>query len=333
MVESRALTSTTKMEFKTTTQSSAACHMRWTNIIKTVELKDNATGLIKSTLGSSPSDTKTNANANANVNVNANANANTDMSSDTTSAVAPNAPTTPPPTHKIILNQISGQAKAGEIMALMGPSGSGKTSLLDVLSSRSIYQEGQISLNDSIITHHPSKIKTLKRKIAYIKQADIFFDHLTVKDQLTYTAFLRLGDDYTQQEKKDEVDKVIGLLRLGKCQDTPIRLVSGGERKRVNIGTELLTNPSIIMLDEPTSGLDSTSAVALIDLLVSLAHDHGKTIITSIHQPSSQVFRRFDQVLFLADGCVVYYGSPADSLGYCARMGFPCPSGYNAAVS
>ncbi len=104
-----------------------------------------------------------------------------------------------------------------------------------------------------------------------------------------------------------------------------------GERKRVNIGTELLTNPSIIMLDEPTSGLDSTSAVALMSLLVSLAHDHGKTVITSIHQPSSAVFHKFDKVLFLADGCVVYHGSPADSLLYCKQLGYECPDGYNSA--
>merc|ERR1719261_723206 len=107
-------------------------------------------------------------------------------------------------------------------------------------------------------------MKSLKRKIAYIKQKDIFFEHLTVKDQLTYTAFLRLGDNYTKEEKIEEVDKVIKLLRLERCADTPIQLVSGGERKRTNIGTELLINPSIIMLDEPTSGLDSTSAVALM---------------------------------------------------------------------
>ena len=104
-----------------------------------------------------------------------------------------------------------------------------------------------------------------------------------------------------------------------------------GERKRVNIGTELLTNPAIIMLDEPTSGLDSTSAVALMALLVSLAHDHGKTIITSIHQPASAVFHKFDKVLFLADGFVVYHGSPADSLLYCKNMGYACPDGYNSA--
>jgi ABC-type multidrug transport system ATPase subunit len=290
-------------------QANNACKMRWTNIIKTVELKENQGGLIKSTIGEAKG-------------------ASTPEIAGSDDSIAPVVPGT---THKIILNQISGQAKPGEILALMGPSGSGKTSLLDVLSSRSAYQDGTITLNDSVITNRPGKVKALKRKTAYIKQQDIFFEHLTVKDQLTYTAFLRLGDEYTKVEKHQEVSKVINLLRLNKCQDTPIRLVSGGERKRVNIGTELLTNPSIIMLDEPTSGLDSTSAVALIELLVSLAHDHGKTVITSIHQPSSAVFHKFDNVLFLADGCVVYYGSPSYSLDYCKNLGMTCPDGYNAA--
>jgi ABC-type multidrug transport system ATPase subunit len=308
--ESKSLTSAAPAADDTMNfQANNACKMRWTNIIKTVELKENTGGLIKSTIGD-PKGTSTPDNA------------------DSDDSIAPVVPGT---SHKIILNQISGQAKPGEILALMGPSGSGKTSLLDVLSSRSAYQDGTITLNDSVITNRPGKVKALKRKTAYIKQQDIFFEHLTVKDQLTYTAFLRLGDEYTKVEKHQEVNKVINLLRLNKCQDTPIRLVSGGERKRVNIGTELLTNPSIIMLDEPTSGLDSTSAVALIELLVSLAHDHGKTVITSIHQPSSAVFHKFDNVLFLADGCVVYYGSPSYSLDYCKNLGMTCPDGYNAA--
>jgi len=300
-------------------QKSPICHLRWTNIIKTVELKENSPGLLKSTLGGGDHNDSSQPQQ-------------PQQQQQQQQQSSPNTQASlAPPSHKIILNQVSGQAKPGEILALMGPSGSGKTSLLDVLSSRSVYQEGQIYLNHSVITNAPSKIKALKRKIAYIKQQDIFFDHLTVKDQLTYTAFLRMGDDFSKEEKQQEVNKVIQLLRLTKCQDTPIRLVSGGERKRVNIGTELLTNPSIIMLDEPTSGLDSTSAVALIQLLVSLAHDHGKTVVTSIHQPSSAVFHKFDKVLFLVDGYVVYYGTPSDSLVYCDKLALKCPEGYNAA--
>jgi ABC-type multidrug transport system ATPase subunit len=289
------------------------CHLRWSNLIKSVEIKSNDVGLIKSSIGGGKSTSSTTNNT---LNESSSTNNNAKTSQQNT---------------KIILNQVSGEAQPGQILALMGPSGSGKTSLLDVLASRSAYDNGTIYLNDSSMTDNPAKMKSLKRKIAYIKQKDIFFDHLTVKDQLMYTAFLRLGDNYSKEDKLSEVDKVIKLLRLEKCAETPIMLVSGGERKRVNIGTELLTNPSIIMLDEPTSGLDSTSAVALMSLLVSLAHEHGKTVMTSIHQPSSAIFHKFDNVMFLADGCVVYYGSPANSLKYCKKLGYACPDGYNAA--
>lgn len=120
-------------------------------------------------------------------------------------------------------------------------------------------------------------------------------------------------------------------LRLAKCADTPINMVSGGERKRVNIGSELLTDPAIILLDEPTSGLDSTSAVALMRILDSLAREEGKTIITSIHQPSSAVFFGFDKLMLLADGNVVYFGTPTDSLEHVKKLGLECPAGYNAA--
>ena len=171
------------------------CHLKWTGLTKTVEIKDQSIGLISSSIGG------TNAKE---------------------SSSQPKAGDT-----KVILNQISGEALPGQIMALMGPSGSGKTSLLDVLASRSAYSAGTIYLNDSSMTQNPAKMKSLKRKIAYIKQKDIFFEHLSVKDQLMYTAFLRLGDNYTKEQKLEEVDKVIQLLRLERCADTPIQLVSG----------------------------------------------------------------------------------------------------------
>merc|ERR1712100_507770 len=97
---------------------------------------------------------------------------------------------------------------------------------------------------------------------------------------------------------KSEVERIIDMLRLQKCADSPIMMCSGGEKKRVNIGTELLTNPMVIMLDEPTSGLDSASAVSLLNVLKDLAKNHGKTIITTIHQPSSATFLNvFDKLL------------------------------------
>jgi len=232
------------------------------------------------------------------------------------------------PTKKI-LNHISAYAAPGEVLACMGPSGSGKTSLLDVLSGRSSKTGGVISINGNPTT--PRSMKRLMAKIAYVKQEDIFFTHLTVRDQLTYTALLRLPGAMSKKEKTSEVDKVINLLRLNKAADSAIMLVSGGEKKRVNIGTELLTDPLVLLLDEPTSGLDSTSAVSLLNLLRNLAQDQGKTIITTIHQPSSKVFHAFDKLLMLCEGNVVYFGKPLDSLSYLRNIQLACPDGYNAA--
>lgn len=174
-------------------------------------------------------------------------------------------------------------------------------------------------------------MKRLMAKIAYVKQADIFFTHLTVRDQLGYTAFLRLPQDWPTQQKLDEVERIIQLLRLTKVADSKIQMLSGGEKKRVNIGTELLTDPSVLLLDEPTSGLDSTSAVALIHMLQDLARTQRKTVVTSIHQPSSALFASFDMLLMLAEGHAVYFGPPLESLLYMKSKGMPCPHGYNAA--
>ena len=152
--------------------------------------------------------------------------------------------------------------------------GSGKTSLLNVLSGRSNYESGVISINGEPLT--PMSRKKLMSKIAYVKQSDVFFNHLTVRDQLTYTALLRLPSTVPKDKKVEEVEKLIKLLRLSKVADSQIMLCSGGEKKRVNIGTELLTDPQALLLDEPTSGLDSTSAVALIELLQQLCRSEKK---------------------------------------------------------
>jgi len=198
-----------------------------------------------------------------------------------------------------------------------------------VLSGRSAFDGGIISLDGEVVDE--KIMKKLKKKVAYVKQNDLFFGHLTVRDQLTYTALLRLPSKWPKSKKTGEVDRIIKQLRLTKCQDTPIFQISGGEKKRVNIGSELLTDPSILLLDEPTSGLDSTSAVALMKILDKLARDEGKTIITSIHQPSSAVFFAFDKLMLLADGNVVYFGTPIDSLEYVRKLKMECPAGYNAA--
>ncbi|CAF1379057.1 unnamed protein product [Adineta steineri] len=235
----------------------------------------------------------------------------------------------PPSKEKLVqrtlLDNVSGQVHPGQLVALMGPSGCGKTTLLNILAGRSLN-----GVTGNIWLNHQRYEKSMKRILAYVLQEDIFFENLTVKQQLTCTALLRLPNSLTRKDKLAQVEQVIEQLHLQTCANTPILLISGGQKRRVNIGTELLTNPSVIFLDEPTSGLDSTSAVTLMRVLRELALK-GKTIMMSIHQPSSQIFQSFDQLILLADAKTIFMGKPSNALDYFATLGHHAPLQYNPA--
>eukprot|EP00548_Thalassiothrix_antarctica_P007970 CAMPEP_0194140468 /NCGR_PEP_ID=MMETSP0152-20130528/9999_1 /TAXON_ID=1049557 /ORGANISM="Thalassiothrix antarctica, Strain L6-D1" /LENGTH=666 /DNA_ID=CAMNT_0038838721 /DNA_START=60 /DNA_END=2060 /DNA_ORIENTATION=- len=279
------------------TGSTRSFYLRWSRVSKSVLVKESSSGLLRGSIGRK---------------------SNTSDRSWRSSVAT-----------KTILNEVSGSAKPGEIVAVMGPSGSGKTSLLNVLSGRAAYDCGVISVNGEPLKEQSRK--KLMSKIAYVKQSDIFFEELSVRDQLTYTALLRLPSSFSKEKKLNEVEKLIDQLRLNKVADSPIMLCSGGEKKRVNIATELLTDPLILILDEPTSGLDSTSAFSLMELLRKMCRSQGKTIVTSIHQPSSSVFHSFDKLMMMAEGNVVYFGTPKESIAYLRSINFRIPEGYNAA--
>ena len=183
---------------------------------------------------------------------------------------------------------------------------------------------GDVAINGRLFS------KSMRKLVAYVLQEDIFYEQLTVRQQLTITSHLRLPESVSKEDKASAVDHVIKTLRIKKCQDTKILLVSGGEKKRCNIGTELLTNPSILLLDEPTSGLDSTAAHSLINTMRFMA-DEKMTLISSIHQPSSKVFYKFDKLILLADGRIAYYGPPSKCLAYLATLNFTPPADYNPA--
>ncbi|CAN6220847.1 unnamed protein product [Urochloa humidicola] len=222
---------------------------------------------------------------------------------------------------KHILKGIAGSVDPGEILALMGPSGSGKTTLLKILGGRlSGGIKGQITYNDT--PHSPS----LKRRIGFVTQDDVLFPQLTVEETLVFAAFLRLPARMSKQQKRDRVDAIIAELNLERCRHTKIggtfvRGVSGGERKRTSIGYEILVDPSLLLLDEPTSGLDSTSASKLIVVLQRLARAR-RTIITTIHQPSSRMFHMFDKLLLISDGSAIYHGKARDCMPHFASLGF-----------
>ncbi|XP_022766904.1 ABC transporter G family member 22-like isoform X2 [Durio zibethinus] len=222
---------------------------------------------------------------------------------------------------KDILNGISGAVNPGEVLALMGPSGSGKTTLLSLLGGRLI----QSTVGGSITYNDQPYSKFLKSRIGFVTQDDVLFPHLTVKETLTYAACLRLPKALTKQQKEKRAIDVIYELGLERCQDTMIggsfvRGVSGGERKRVCIGNEIIINPSLLFLDEPTSGLDSTTALRTVQTLQDIA-EAGKTVITTIHQPSSRLFHKFDKLILLGKGSLLYFGKASEAMVYFSSIG------------
>uniref|UniRef100_M0ZJJ8 White-brown-complex ABC transporter family n=1 Tax=Solanum tuberosum TaxID=4113 RepID=M0ZJJ8_SOLTU len=222
-------------------------------------------------------------------------------------------------TEKCILQGVSGSACPGEILALMGPSGGGKTTLLKLLSGKVKNDCGTITFNDQPYN------KSLKQRIGFVLQDDVVFPHLTVKETLTYAALLRLPNTLSKEQKKERAIGVINELGLERCQDTIIggafvRGVSGGERKRVCIGNEILLNPSLLFLDEPTSGLDSTTALRIMQMLRNTARA-GKTVVTTIHQPSSRLFSRFDKLILLGQGSSLYFGKASEAMLYFSSIG------------
>ncbi|TQD70503.1 hypothetical protein C1H46_043964 [Malus baccata] len=231
-----------------------------------------------------------------------------------------------------VLEGLTGYAEPGTFTALMGPSGSGKSTLLDALSSRlaaNAFLSGTILLNGR-------KRKLSFGTAAYVTQDDNLIGTLTVRETISYSARLRLPDKMAWSEKRALVESTIIEMGLQDCADTVIgnwhlRGISGGEKRRVSIALEILTRPRLLFLDEPTSGLDSASAFFVTQTLRALARD-GRTVIASIHQPSSEVFELFDQLYLLSSGKTVYFvkQSSDERIGrffqFFAQAGFPCPA-------
>lgn len=234
---------------------------------------------------------------------------------------------------KQILFNVSGNVEAGTLLAVMGASGAGKTTLMNVLAHRNIYQmevRGTVEINNRPIGPEISSMS------AYIQQEDLFVGTLTVREHLTFQAFLRMEKNVPDNQRKTRVEDVILQLGLTKCADTfigiPGRLrgISGGEKKRLSFASEILTDPPLLFADEPTSGLDSFMAQSLITALQRLAVQ-GRTIICTIHQPSSQVYAMFNSILLLAEGRTAYLGPRVDAIQYFDSLGYPCPVNFNPA--
>lgn len=216
-----------------------------------------------------------------------------------------------------VLKGVSGFAIPGQTTYIMGTSGAGKTSLLNILSDRVAQRSGskitgQVLLNDQI----PLKREMFGKIASYVMQDDVLFQFFTPREAFRFAARLKLHklSIKEQDERVEDLLEELGLMGVANVQVGNMfkKLLSGGERKRMQIGVEIISDPSLILLDEPTSGLDSFKAYSIVKLLRQQAR-RGKTIIATIHQPSSAAFGQFDRLILMQDGNIVYQGSAKSS--------------------
>ena len=238
-----------------------------------------------------------------------------------------------------ILHAINTTFQSGKLNVIMGPSGSGKTSLLNAMALRlrnsvgtKYRRSGHLRFNQAI----PSD-SVIRSVCSYVCQDDdALLPSLTVRETLRFAAGLRLPSFMSTEEKYRRAEDVLMKMGLKDCANNligsdMIKGISGGEKRRVSIAVQVLTDPLILLLDEPTSGLDAFTASSIMEVLEGLAHE-GRTLILTIHQARSDLFRHFGNVLLLARGGLpVYAGPGSDMLPYFVRHGYDCPQHTNPA--
>nr|UOU03362.1 ATP-binding cassette subfamily G-like 11-2 [Brachionus rubens] len=238
--------------------------------------------------------------------------------------------------NKQIIKNVSGIARPYEILAILGSSGSGKTTLLNVLNFKnrgSLKVKGDIKINGDYV----DSVEKITHMSGYVQQDDLYFGTLKVKEHLLFQAMLRMDKNSPHDLRVKRIEEILNELNLKKCENSwigsperGIKGISGGERRRLSFASEIITNPSILFCDEPTSGLDSYMAMSIVDSMKNLAK-HGKTIIFTIHQPSSEIFEMFDKICLISEGRLVFLGDRFSACDFFESQGYKSPSNYNPA--
>ncbi|KAI8896887.1 P-loop containing nucleoside triphosphate hydrolase protein [Globomyces pollinis-pini] len=235
------------------------------------------------------------------------------------------------PNGKTILQGVSGPIRSSRMTAIMGPSGAGKTTFMNVLCGKVNRTSGHLWVSGKEVELEP-----FKKIYGFVPQEDIMHRELTVRENILHSARIRLPKGWTNSEIEEHVDNVLKMLNLSHVAHTIIgdettRGISGGQRKRVNIGIEIAAAPICLFLDEPTSGLDSSAALEVAEMLKHISK-LGITIVAVIHQPRTEIFHTFDDVLMIAPGGkTAYLGPTEEVIPYYKDMGFEFPAGINEA--
>lgn len=210
-----------------------------------------------------------------------------------------------------ILKNVTCQVKPEEITAIAGPSGAGKTTLLDILAG--MVPMSRIS-GHILVNSQPMNAEYFRRVSGYVTQDEALFPLLTVQETLMYSARLRMHGGQDLEMAKNRVEQLLKQLGLDHVAHVRVgnessRGISGGEKRRVSIGVDLVHDPAVLLLDEPTSGLDSASALHVALLLKTIAVKQGKTVVLTIHQPGYRILELFDKILLLSNGNLLHHGS------------------------
>ena len=227
---------------------------------------------------------------------------------------------------KLILKDITTAFQPGRLSVLVGPSGSGKTSLLSLIAGlKGSQPKGSTVTGDILYNGSHLPADQIKKIVGFVFQEDVILETMTVNEAINMSIELRVNE---RHERKTALrQRMLDISQLGKAKDVQVgsstkKGISGGEKKRTAIAMELVSNPSVLLLDEPTSGLDTFTAFRIIALLKRLAHRYGRTVIATLHQPSSEIFHMIDDLYVLHEGEIVYGGPAQDIVPYFTSAGY-----------
>lgn len=216
-----------------------------------------------------------------------------------------------------LLHGVNGIVNSGMLMAIMGPSGAGKTTLLATISRR---VKGKAT-GDVLLNGKPIDTEQMIRISGFVPQTDLAIESLTIQEHMEFMACMKMDRRLRANFRRQRITVLLRELGLAKCISTKLSALSGGERKRVTLAVELLTEPSILFCDEPTTGLDSYGAMTVVRTLREVAAS-GRIVICSLHQPASGLLEIFHEVLLLSGGRVAFQGSSMDATEFFDRFNF-----------